>query len=708
MEIMTKITSLRTLLAVLLACFVQLSGRAASGNASAPVTLYGSQIYAESGVKWGLYSFPAQANTELTPVWLDGDLMATGGAVYANGKYYIISFMDLGFLKYGMLLTCDIDKQEYEQVEIEDWNNSYITTDMTFDPSSGNIYACSMNEDGSASFNLSTMDVASGKQTPIAPVIQLCALAASADGTLYGISQSDGTLYTIDKTDASLTKVGSTGVQPSPNQQSATIDPATGILYWAAYTNEGSELYTVDTKTGHATLVSEIPDKAEFVGLFIKDSATSQASPATPTGLNVVFDKASLSGTATFTMPETDVNGQPLSGNLTWQVSCNGTVQSSGEAMAGDQISTPVSVNRNGMYDFAVTASQNGKSSTAVKSQLFVGMDTPVLDAADINVEVTKSPADPDSFTVTVSWPSTAVSGQHGGYVDSEKTAFRIVRQPGDILVNEASRDNTFKEEFHPDEVTAWTYEITPDVEGQTGATRETPYFHVGEFKQVPYLETFPDTADFTLFTVVDANADRASWEYDRSKGRVKYIWAYAASNDDWIVSPPLRFENLNNVYSVKLKMQSEGDIYAGTVSAFISRSPEVGTMTEKIIGETDIDKSTEMTLKSDALPVKEAGIYYVGLHVTGKRSIYDLYLNAFAVESEPQTGISSPASSEMPALKTGKGRIQITNPAQSAIRIYGVGGNLVYESSASFISLRLAHGIYIVNSNGQKRKVTL
>lgn len=89
----------------------------------------------------------------------------------------------------------------------------------------------------------------------------MCALAASADGTLYGIGADDGILYTIDKETAALTEVGPTGVTPE-NTQSATIDGDTGQMYWSAYTADGGALYTVDTATGKATHVFTYPDKA--------------------------------------------------------------------------------------------------------------------------------------------------------------------------------------------------------------------------------------------------------------------------------------------------------------------------------------------------------------------------------------------------------------------------------------------------------------
>ncbi len=203
-------------------------------------------------MSWGIYSFQATPEITFTPIWLDGDLMGNGGAVYANGKYYVLSYLDFGgAFTVGSLSICDVEKQEFNYVDIMDWNVSYVTTDMTFDPATGNVYGCSLDQSGDGSFNLSIMNLENGVQSPIAPIEQMCALAADKNGTLYGISASSGTLYTIDKATAELTKIGDTGVQPS-GTQSATFDPASQILYWSAYTEEGGALYQVDTTNGQA------------------------------------------------------------------------------------------------------------------------------------------------------------------------------------------------------------------------------------------------------------------------------------------------------------------------------------------------------------------------------------------------------------------------------------------------------------------------
>lgn len=699
---MRNIYSLGRLIAVLLVSVLTCVPfcRAQSATTSPGVTLYGSQIYAESGVKWGIYSFPAQAGTVPQPVWLDGDLMATGGAVYANGKYYIISFLDLGFLQYGLLLTCDIDEQTYEPLDIYEWDNSYITTDMTFDPATGNIYGCSMNADGTATFNLSTMDVTSGRQTPIAPVKQLCALAATADGTLYGIGQDDGILYTIDKTTAELTEVGPTGVQPSPNQQSATIDPATGTFYWAAYTAEGSALYTVDTSTGVATLVSEIPDKAEFVGLFVKEGATATVAPQAPADLKPSFSKADLQGRVTFTMPTLDVDGQPLTGDLDWRLSCNGARTAEGTAQPGEAVSVRVSVPQSGSYSFDVTASIGGLSSTAAHADRYVGMDTPL---PVTNLRTTVS----DEHEVTTRWALDSV-GMHGGYVDRSATTYRIVRQPGDEVVATACADSSFVENIEADQLTAYCYEVVPEVNSLSGEPQTSGYFAVGRSKLVPYDELFPDTASFTLFTVIDANADKASWEYDRNAARVKYIWAYAASNDDWLISPPVAVEPEGD-YEVTAVLQSEGDIYAGTVTLYAGEQPSVEAMTSEILEPTDIDSPTGVSLRSKPYHVTAgSGLCYFGLHVTGKRSIWDLYLNSFRVERVMPSGLTSLAGGQPVKIGVRGHVLHITNEAGAEVTVYGTDGRLIHRSASSSVSLTLPRGTYVVAAGGAKAKVVI
>ena len=74
---------------------------------------------------------------------------------------------------------------------------------------------------------------------------------------LYAIAD-DGCLYTVEPATGECKLIGSTGITGLQYSQSATIDVATGRMFWSMMdSSKRSALYEVNLQTGQATLVSE-------------------------------------------------------------------------------------------------------------------------------------------------------------------------------------------------------------------------------------------------------------------------------------------------------------------------------------------------------------------------------------------------------------------------------------------------------------------
>lgn len=138
---------------------------------------------------------------------------------------------------------------------------------------------------------LATLDLTTGKATSVAALPETMVAIAAHDGHLYTLSD-DGTLYvtTVSAVDGGTstdapTAVGKTGVIPNADKaQSATCDPATGVIYWAAQLVSGeSALYAVDPKSASATKLCNFDSREQWVGLFIEgDDVTSVVDPDQP------------------------------------------------------------------------------------------------------------------------------------------------------------------------------------------------------------------------------------------------------------------------------------------------------------------------------------------------------------------------------------------------------------------------------------------
>lgn len=667
----------------------------------AGITIYGSYLYSESSeMHWGIYSFPTRESISFTPVWINGDLMATGGAVYANGKYYIVSYLDMGFMSYGLLLACDIDKQEINPIEIENWDYSCLSTDLTYDPSSGKIYACSLDASGDGTFNLSTLNTETGRQTPIAPIIQMCALASDKQGILYGIGQSDGMLYKIDKSTAQLTPIGMTGVQPSANMQSAAFDPSSGTLYWSAYTSDGGALYSVDIQTGSASLISTYPDKTEIVGIFIKDHATEIQPPLPPTEVQVTFDKAELNGQARLTIPTSDVSGNPLKSDIKYTISVLDKNLASGIAAPGSQVTTPIQVDNDGLYEFSFVVQNEGGTSMAAKYETFAGNDAPQavleLQAQSETKEI-----------VRLEWQHTG-KGAHGGYVDTQNLEYDVLRLPDDITVASDLHATSFTDHVASEQIRAVYYKVIPHANGIKGAATQSVPVRVGQHKLIPYDEQFESWTDFALYDVIDANNDDASWIYEGEGKPVKYEWAFNPTNDDWVVTPPLYLET-GKYYRATATLHSEKDIYAGTIGFYIGDQPIPSSLDRSMGTPVDVTSGTPTDHQTSHFSVEADGDYYIGLHVAGKRSIYYLYLDRLFIEEVQPTAI--PSTKERPRQFSGTaldGTLSITNDTGCTASVYAADGRPIRSCDLQHFCIKLAPGIYIVKAGGQSFKIRL
>ncbi|RRC99444.1 hypothetical protein [Prevotella sp. OH937_COT-195] len=92
--------------------------------------IYGSVINAQDGDS-GIYSFTTK-EAKLTPVKMATELKAQGGGVYAQGKYYSV---------HADTRTLHIyDTDTWELLESKPMAN--LTLDMTFDPTTKEIYGC--------------------------------------------------------------------------------------------------------------------------------------------------------------------------------------------------------------------------------------------------------------------------------------------------------------------------------------------------------------------------------------------------------------------------------------------------------------------------------------------------------------------------------------------------------------------------------------
>ena len=668
-----------------------------------PPTLCGILRYSDSPtIVNGLYTIEAQQDAKPTLYWRDSDLalMGNGGAVYANGKYYVLSFLNFGVL-ISTYVVADVEAMTYELKDKPTRiDYSYIASDMTYDATTGLVYAISLNETGDGSFVLSTMNLEDAKKTAIGSIIQMCALAADKDGQLYGIG-IDGILYKIDKQTAITTAIGATGVTPS-SDQSATFDWESGTLYWSAYTEKGGALYTVDTTTGAATLLSTYPNGEQITGLFVKPAPKAVGTPTNIDEVYTNFTKDSLRGIVGFELPFLDINDEPLEGELSWSIEANGKQMASGKGNPGDLVESTLTFENEGTYNFVINVSNSAGAATPYTFRKYIGMDIPL---APTNI-VAKA----DGKKVTLSW-EISDKGINGGYIDESQLIHQIVRMPEEEVVAEMQYGTTFTEIIEKDGINAQYYILTPDLNGRTGEAAASNLVAVGTHISVPFTDYLTDVMRYALYTIVDANNDGDSWiwgnmpEGSTHMPCATYMWTISPENNDWIISPAIYLER-GKTYRADFFMRSESNKYTADFSISLGNQPTAEGMTHTLRPVETLASDAETAYSTDPFEVEADGVYHLGLHISGKRSNNYIYFTKLHI-TDDLSGINNPSVDDLD-IQVSNGQLCIPNVGGGKIEVYSTEGCCLYKGHESGIVLRLPAGIYIVKGGNNSKKVIL
>lgn len=671
-----------------------------------PVTLYGLITYSASGHSNGLHTIEAEEGAQPELFRPDGDMISNGGAVYAEEKCYVLSYLDYFGTMMWWYQIYDFDTDQATMVTDLKWDVKDAGSATTYDPVTGNAYSICIDAKDYNKFTLSTINFADGTKNPVAPIDQqMCAMAANAKGILYGIGM-DGNLYTIDKFTAKYKLVGPTGVQPKSNQ-SAVIDWKTDRMYWSAYTEEGGALYTVDIKTGQATLLSTYNDSQQIVGLFIRQTASASGAPASVQDISTTFEKATTKGTISFTAPTLDTDGEDLSGELFYTVKLDEEILARGTTQPGANVKENIVSPRIGDCRFTVYISNAAGEGRPASINSWVGPDTP-LPVENLTLAVEGS-----ELVLTWQLPE---RGVNGGYVDPAQTRYTIVRGPYQDMTLDAFQGTEFRESYDPQGVNPHMYLVTPKYEGKTGETSMSNTVLSGEYCEPPYREDLTDPFRSLVFTTIDANNDECTWFYDWDAETMKCEWPIEPTSDDWLISAPVLLQ-ADKEYTAALDIRSEGkwnyneqiyeDVYAGTLTLFLGNGNTPDAMGTEVIKPTDVVSKEWHTLSSEPFKVPATGTYYLGLHHSGERSIYNTYLKSFEVTDFSGISAVVPGETALHA-SSANGSICIDNPQALDIVVAATDGRVVARTSETVANIAVAPGLYIIAAPGYSVKVAV
>ena len=623
---------------------------AAAGGAA--VTLQGAVVNASNwgyyATHYGVYQFAAASPLEPAVVFENSQIRPNAGGVMIDGTLHYFWYASYYGQTQAYYYTCSHDGDEWSapvSTRISDFS-LLAPGGLAADPATGKVYGIFYTS-GLDGQELGSIDFSSMKKTSIAAMpTQMLAFAIDNGGQAYAISAT-GDLYRIDKQTGAAAKVGATGVEPAAYVQSATIDPKSGRMFWAAYTKDNkSVLYEVNTTTGAATEIGAFPNSEEIGVLYVPVPEAEDGAPSAVSDLTALFKNGQTTGEVSFTVPVETFGGSTLAGEVSYAISVNGTEVKHGKAMPGAKVTEEVTT-EGGETQIVVACSNSAGAGPKAKCNLWTGYDEP---QAVTNLAIVL-----DGTTARLSWTAPA-EGVHGGYMGP--LTYNIVRYPDAATVATGISSTTYSETLPDGALKAYNYEVVPVNGTVSGHGTKSGSVVAGKALDTPYRCNFDTQNDFDIFTVIDANNDGETWGYSASDGSAIVAGSNKQSGDDWLLTPPLNLK-ADHIYSISFKAKNGMGKWVPEkfrLAYGVGTDPSAYTMLIDMV-ELESDKYADYSAQ---ITPDKAGEYRFGFHYVSDAKSFMMSLDSIDVEDVASTN-GPEAVADIKATAAAKGQLAAT-----------------------------------------------
>ncbi len=551
---------------------------------------------------------------------------ATAGA-YADEKYYVmVSVMSYLPTLYTVDLTTGEMTQLVECTSNDDAPRQAL--EMSYDVIGKKMYMVAFDEnDPDLNTGLYTVDLVTGEQTLVKKNMDrhIYAMAINAEGVMYGVD-GNGRLQKIDKETGECTEVGSTGLRPF-YRQSMDFDRETGIVYWAySDTKRFGTLYTLDVTTAAVTRIGAIgKDEQQIVGMHVPFSLYLPGAPSFVTDLNITPDaQGELNAILSWTCPTQTLEGDMLESIDKIEISRDGVLVATLTDVTPGQVMTWTdNLPEAATYVYKVQAVNSVGRGELRTVTAYVGHDVP---AAVSGLQLVRSTEN----EITLSWEPVE-KGVNGGYIDIASLRYKVTRTSDDIVLATDLTATTFTDNTIT-ELNRYRYAIESyNVDG-VGGVANSGYIVNGPARELPVYANFDvnDETEPNLWTVGDANRDGISffWNYDEYyRWGAYYYQTYTMSEaNDWLISPPMRFEE-NMPYKVVVDAKSANESQPEEFSIYLIQDYNLSTAIA-ISEEFTVTSFDHYRANFENIP---AGNYSVAIRCTS--GIGANYLAVYAVE---------------------------------------------------------------------------
>lgn len=604
------------------------------------VSSYGDWFIQGNAEQIGYYAIQPESNIRIQPICIHPNLFINGGGAFADSRlYYHIweMYADDGS-ETGITFNnyfCAVNTDNWSMVTTENFKelDSNIAYDMTVDPVTGNLYAVQWGpyDDGSA--ELATVNKTTGEANVIAKIPVFVCLAADNFGRLFGVDAKGDTYY-INKEDGSQTLLGPSGIANPKYIQSATCDPESNTIYWAAYSDNVSGLYTLNTITGKADLVAAMPDDEEFTGLFIEADRKGLNAPAELRDIAASYSNGTT--TVTATLPAKGFDGSALSGNVTAKLYVDGQLKDTKQGAPGAAVAFSASVPQGNHTLVLVPSNAAGDGAKTIR-QKWCGNDTPGH-VADLNLSLNGNQA-------TLTWQAPR-EGEHGGSVDAASLRYNVTRYPGAVVVAEGLKATTFTETL-PDGVATYYYTVTAVTEMGAGPETTSNSVFMGTAFTTPYVQHFDTESSLEGFTIINSEEGRGWYWWDNKPLNFQAMASRFSMNnasDNYLILPPVVLSS-SSEYKLRFRVRVFDEESPERFEVKMGQGASVEALTKTVMNARTI-KNEDWMQYDIPFTVNADGTWNVAFHCVSPVRAYYLIIDDIE--------ILETASADAPAPVTG------------------------------------------------------
>lgn len=358
-------------------------------------------------------------------------------------------------------------------------------------------------------------------------------------------------------------------------------------------------------------------------------AAAVAGAPAPPKDVVATFPEGSLYGYVEFTAPLLTVGGDELSGNMKFQITANGQNVATGEVYPGVSKSVDVTMTKPGVYEFAVTLSNEAGTSEPGKFRVGAGYSPAAAPQPVASLT-------PEGF-VKIAWPA-VTQAMDGSSLLKEEVTYRVERYPDGHFVASGTPELSIIDDDLDGDLHAYRYYVMAIYNCTPGNEWYTNPVVVGS-TSAPFHTAFGEMADMDLFTTYDLDGDGKSWEFWYGEARGSFNQKdHTKPADDWMISPAIQLsDNGFHPVSVDLRIMDNFAEYPALVELRYGPAPNPESMTHTAIPPTKVVSSTLQTANGTAKAEWEGPTYF-GLHNITEPDMWYVFATNLSIEASAES----------------------------------------------------------------------